>query len=76
LGRQLYLKAIELAKSIRSEYYYWLAILNYSREEMQASSEFAEYAKKALDSIPESTIYPEINKLREEVLNMTRNKVN
>lgn len=69
-GRELYLKAIAESKKIGNEYYNWSAILNYAREEIKAGLSKFEFVKELLGKIPDNTKYPEVNKLKENVIEL------
>jgi len=69
-GRKLYLDAINSAKEIKSDYYGWLAVLNFVREELLIKSEFSETLMTKVEQIPDSAEEPSITKLKKEVLEL------
>lgn len=70
IGRQLYQNAIEDAKDIESEYFNWLAILNYAREELLLKSEYVDSVMEAVVKIPDEKSGADIKKLKMKVLEM------
>lgn len=70
LGRKLYLEAIQDAKDINNEYYNWLAILNYVREEILIKSESVNSLMDIVSLIPDKTEYIYIQKLKKEVVDL------
>jgi tetratricopeptide (TPR) repeat protein len=70
LGRKLYLDAIQQAKDIKSEYFNWLAILNYVREELLIKSEFVDSLMETVAIIPEDAKDIDIKKLKKEVVEL------
>ncbi len=75
-GRKLYLDAINSAKEIKSDYYVWLAVLNFVREELLIKSEFSEALMTRVEQIPDSSEEPSITKLKKEVLELyNKNKI-
>lgn len=75
-GRKNYLKAIEEAKDLKSQYYTSLAFLNYAREEIIINSELVESVIDLVKKIPESKTDLDINKLKQEVLNLYKKENN
>jgi tetratricopeptide (TPR) repeat protein len=74
VGRKLYLNAIEEAKSKKFEYYNWLAILNFAREELLINSEYSDSIMNAVNLVPDNTKHFEINKLKKEVVDLKNRK--
>jgi len=68
MGRSLYLEAIEKAKDIKNQYYNWLAILNYAREEILVKSNDIETIMETVARIPDNTSAGDVNKLKQEVV--------
>jgi len=69
-GRKLYLKAIEEAKRISNQSLNWIAILNYTREEILLRSEYVEPLMQVVLKIPKETKDIEVKALREDVINL------
>lgn len=75
MGRKLYLEAIEKSKEIKNQYFNWLAILNYAREEIHLNSEDIETIMETVGRIPDNTSAADVNKLKKEVVELhLRNK--
>jgi tetratricopeptide (TPR) repeat protein len=70
LGRRNYLEAIEEAKGVKNHYFNWLAILNYTREEILIKSEFVEPLMHVIGQIPDDSVDLDINKLKNEVIEL------
>ncbi len=70
IGRQLYLEAIERTKQINDQELNWLAILNYTREELLVGSEYITPLMDIVSKIPDKTKDIEINILKEDVVKM------
>lgn len=70
MGRTYYLEAIEKSKQIKSQYFNWLAILNYAREEIMVRSEDIETIMETVARIPDSTSAADVNKLKKEVVEL------
>ncbi|MCD4705093.1 hypothetical protein K8R66_03375 [bacterium] len=66
-GRELYMKAIDLTKSLSDKYYKWLAVLNYAREELLIKQNH-ELIQNLIDKIPLNTEFNDINHLRLEII--------
>lgn len=64
-GRALYLQAISDAKENKLQYYNWLAIANYAREEVRINSQYAAEAKEVVLNLPNT--YAEIQLLKEKI---------
>lgn len=69
-GRDLYHKAIEATKGLRYKRFRWLAELNLAREEILCKSGQIEVVVEGISKIPEDTEYPEVNKLRDDVIRL------
>lgn len=69
-GRQCYLEAIKEAHEINNQFYNWLALLNYAREEILIKSEFVKTIMDLVYKIPEQSSDREINILKSEVLDL------
>ncbi len=67
-GRKMYLQSMEQSKSINSEYYNWLALLNYAREEVIIKSEHVDDIIELVAKIPDSSEDADIRNLKGEVL--------
>lgn len=67
-GREMYMHSMEQSKSINSEYYSWLALLNYVREEIMIESENINDLIELVGKIPDSTADADIRNLKKEVL--------
>jgi len=70
MGRRLYLEAIEKSKEINNQYYNWLAILNYAREEILVKSNDIETIMETVARIPDNTSAGDVNKLKQEVVEL------
>lgn len=70
MGRRLYLEAIENAKDVNNQYYNWLAILNYAREEILIKSPEIETIMETIARIPDNTSAGDVNKLKKEVVGL------
>lgn len=70
MGRNLYLEAIEKAKEIKNQYYNWLAILNYAREELLIKSDHVESIMETIARIPDNTAAGDVNKLKKEIVGL------
>jgi hypothetical protein len=70
MGRSLYLEAIEKSKEIKNQYYNWLAILNYAREEILVKSNEIETIMETVARIPDNTSAGDVNKLKKEVVEL------
>ena len=64
----MYLQSMEQSKSINNEYYNWLALLNYAREEIMIKSENVDEIIELVGKIPDSNEDAEIKNLKREVL--------
>ncbi len=69
-GRKDYIKAMEDSKSLNNDYYNWLAILNFAREELLIKSEFSDSIMNAVSLVPDKTKHIEINKLKKQVIEL------
>lgn len=69
-GRYLYLKAIEATRLLKNKHFKWLAELNYAREEILSESEHIESIMKKVNKIPDDTEYPNVNKLKFDVMRL------
>jgi tetratricopeptide (TPR) repeat protein len=69
-GRYQYHKAIEATRALRNKQFRWLAELNLAREEILCKSGQIEPIMKEIYNIPEDTEYPDINKMRNQVMNL------
>lgn len=69
-GRQSYLEAINESKLIRNSNLEWLAILNHAREEFLTKSNYIKYIIDNVKSIPDNTKYPDVNKLKADVMDL------
>lgn len=69
-GRYSYLEAISESKSIRNSNLWWLAILNYAREEILTKSSNIKSIIEDVKSIPDNTKYPDVNKLKTNVMDL------
>jgi len=70
MGRAYYLEAIEKSKEIKNQYFNWLAILNYAREEILVKSEDIESIMETVGRIPDNTSATDVNKLKKEVVEL------
>jgi tetratricopeptide (TPR) repeat protein len=70
MGRIYYLEAIEKSKEIKSQYFNWLAILNYAREEILVKSEDIGTIMETVGKIPDNTSAADVNKLKKEVVEL------
>lgn len=69
-GRRLYLEAINESKLLRNSNFRWLSILNYAREEILTKSSYIESIIDNIKSIPDNTKYPDVNKLKVDVMDL------
>lgn len=68
-GRLLYLNAIEEAKNEKLNYFNWLAILNYAREEILVKSDYIEAAMDVVAKMPKKK-NSEIEHIRKSVIEL------
>lgn len=73
-GNDLYFKAIEAAKTTNNNYLKWLAELNYFREVLLSNSDSIFQIDNIINLIPDETKYPDVNKLKNEVIELYRIK--
>ena len=59
---------MEQSKSISNEYYNWLALLNYTREEIMIDSEHVDGLIELVGKIPDSSNDADVKNLKKEVL--------
>lgn len=69
-GRQLYLQAIQAAKDEKSQYFNWLAFLNYAREELLIKSVKVEEIMETVLLLKDDNASLDIRKLRNEVIDL------
>lgn len=69
-GRHSYLEAISESKSLRNNNLLWLATLNYAREEILTKSSNIKSIIENVKLIPDNTKYPDINKLKADVMDL------
>jgi Flp pilus assembly protein TadD len=69
-GSDIYQKAIGAARSTGIDYLTWLACLNYAREIILAHSDSTFSIENLLSNIPDNTRFPDIIKLKSEVINL------
>ena len=70
-GRNEYLKAIERTVLENNKYHNWIAILNYTREEILAKTDYIESAMQLVTKIPDKEDNDiSVKKLHSEVLNL------
>ena len=70
LGRENYLRAMEITKDINNKELNWIAILNYAREEIMAKSVYADDVMNAVSKIPKIESNVEITTLKKEVIEL------
>lgn len=75
-GIDLYEKAIAIAKSSNNNYFIWLAKLNFARELIFSTSALKSTIENLVMKIPEKAEFPEINKLKLEVINLYKKNSN
>lgn len=69
-GIRLYEKAIDGAKVSKKKYLIWLAKMNYARELIINKSAKSAKIENLISNIPNDTKFPDINKLKKEVINI------
>lgn len=72
-GVDLYEKAIVGAKASNNKYLTWLAKLNYARELTLSKSAKKSLIENLVLDVPNNTSFPDINKLKCEVIDLNRN---
>lgn len=70
IGRQLYIDAIEQTKQIKNKELNWIAILNYTREEIRLKSEYVESLMDVVSKIPNDLKDFEISVLKNDVIDL------
>lgn len=70
MGRKLYLNSIQATKELNNEYYNWLAVLNYVREELLINSGYADTLIDTIHKIPHDRSQEDIKKLKSEVIDI------
>jgi len=69
-GRELYYETLKETKSIANRHLNLLAALNFAREEILSRSPYVEAIMAMVDTIPDDTSYPEVDKLKILVLDL------
>jgi len=75
-GRAMYLKALEITKSINNETLNRLALLNLAREEIRINSKYISNIIDTVKKIPEFLSEPEVVLLKKEVLDQFEVNIN
>lgn len=70
LGRENYLRAMEITKEINNKELNWIAILNYAREEIKTKSIYVNDVMSAVSKIPNIDSNVEITTLKNEVIEL------
>ena len=70
LGRENYLRSIQITKDINNKELNWIAILNYAREEIMAKSVYTNDVMNAISKIPNIESNVEITTLKKEVIQL------
>jgi hypothetical protein len=70
IGRKFYIEAIERTNQIQNQQLYWLAILNYVREEILIGSNFCLPFMKIVYEIPDNLKNFTINILKQDVIRL------
>jgi len=75
-GIDLYEKAIVSAKSSNNNHFIWLAKLNFARELIFSTSALKSAIENLFLKIPENTKFPDVNKLKREVIDLYKKHSN